>query len=337
MRHTSWALTALLLLLPNVASAICGVTYRAQAGDTLFSIAEMHYGSPQKWSLIYYANQASLVGNSVAGGEQLQIPCPPNDLEAEATPLKIDDAELKLLTGGGYAPFTDQNLPGGGMVTELVNAAMELTPQPVPYSLTWENDWSKHLFPELNEKKFDMGFPWLKPDCAGEPDNERCKNFHFSEPLMVMPIMLFTRTDSDFTFTNDSDILGRAICRPAGYFTHDLDSPDRRWITDDKIDFVVGDSPTDCFNRVANGEVDAATVNLFLGATTLVEMGLRDQITPQETPVSEQGLHIVISKRHWRGTTFLYRVNTGLSALRDSGRYQEIVSRHLEGFWSLLK
>jgi polar amino acid transport system substrate-binding protein len=88
---------------------------------------------------------------------------------------------------------------------------------------------------------------------------------------------------------------------------------------------------------VANGEVDAATVNLFLGATTLVEMGLRDQITPQETPVSEQGLHIVISKRHWRGTTFLYRVNTGLSALRDSGRYQEIVSRHLEGFWSLLK
>ena len=88
---------------------------------------------------------------------------------------------------------------------------------------------------------------------------------------------------------------------------------------------------------VLKGDVDAASVNLFLGANTIIEMGLRNKILPLERPVSEQGLHVVISKKHWRGTTHLYRINAGLKNLRKSGRYEEIVARHLELFWAQLQ
>ena len=54
-------------------------------------------------------------------------------------------------------------------------------------------------------------------------------------------------------------------------------------------------------------------------------------------PLSRESLHVIISKTHWRGTTHLYRINAGLGALRDSGRYNEIVSRHLELFWEQVK
>ncbi|WP_333847602.1 LysM peptidoglycan-binding domain-containing protein [Phaeobacter italicus] len=324
-------------LAPGAAHAICDVDYRVQPGDTLFSIAETHYNDRSRWTLIYYSNQHVLAGPSVIPGKTLHIPCAGQASAPDPTPLRKDDAEMKLLTGGGFAPFTDQALPGQGMITELVNAAMELTPSPVSYSITWEEDWSRHLFPMLDEKQFDMGFPWLKPDCAATPDNERCVNFHFSEPLITIPIMVFVRADDPFRFDSDADMIGKTLCRPDGYYSHDLDRSDRRWLSEGQVTLARAKTPAACFQRLMAGEVDAVSLNLFLGADTLIAEGLRDKVIPLERAISEEGLHVVISKRHWRGTAHLYRINAGLKALKAEGRFQDIVSRHLELFWAQLQ
>ena len=158
-----------LFALPQAALAICDVEYRVQPGDNLFTIAEAHYGDRQRWTLIYYTNQAVLEGPSVVPGRTLYIPCAGQASQPDATPLRKDNAEMKLLTGGGYAPFTDQNLPGKGMVTELLNAALELTPSPVSYSITWEDDWSKHLFPMLDERNSTWAFPGSNPIARQRP------------------------------------------------------------------------------------------------------------------------------------------------------------------------
>jgi len=325
--------------LSGAAFAACDLEYKVQDYDTLFSIAENHYGDHEKWALIYYANQDVLAGAflQLSVGSDLFIPCEVQKTVPDATPLLQADAEMTLVTGSNYAPFTDREWPGNGLVTELVSAALELSPQPVPYAIGWEDDWSKHLFPLLDEKTYDMGFPWLRPDCVTTPNNERCANFHFSEPLFLLPIMLFRAKGSDFAFDSDADIIGATLCRPTGYFTHDLDRAGRRWLTDDKINLVQAESPDACFALLTAGKVDAVTVNLFLGAGKIVELDLRDQVEALERPLSEEGLHVIISKRHWRGTTYLYRVNAGLEALRASGRYKEIVSRHLEVFWQRLE
>lgn len=331
-------LPGLALVLPGAASALCDVTYKVRPGDTLFSIAEIHYEDREKWTLIYYSNQGILNGiEQIAPGLDVYIPCPAEDVAPDATPLKQVEAEMTLLTGGNYAPFADRGWPGEGLVTELVNAALEMSPDPVPYAIAWEDDWSQHLFPLLDQKTYDMGFPWLRPECEAVPENERCANFHFSDPLMDLPIMLFKRKGGAFTYTGDADVIGATLCRPAGYFTHDLDRADRRWLSEGRITLVQPDSPEACFQELMDGQVDAVTLNVFLGATKIVKMGLRGKVEPIDQPLSREKLHVVISKTHWRGTTHLYRLNAGLAALRENGRYDEIVARHLEIFWDQLK
>ncbi|WP_299150413.1 transporter substrate-binding domain-containing protein [uncultured Tateyamaria sp.] len=333
----------------------CAPSHVVGPGETLFSIAEEQLGDLSRWSLIFY-NNPDIQGGSLLElpvGTVLAIPCPdatastpvakpepvvvPETFTPDPTPLLQDEAELRLITASNYAPFTDLDWPGQGMLTELVNAALEETPNPLTYSITWENDWSKHLFPMLDSKEFDMGFPWYKPDCAGNPTHERCANFHFSEPLVDLVILLFSRSDALLPFESDADLMGKTLCRPAGYFTHDLDRADRQWLSQGLITLAQPDSPDACFEMLMAGEVDAVALNEFLGVQKMFELGLTDKVAPLSRPLSVEGLHVLISKKHWRGTAHLYRFNAGLAKLKQTDRYNEIVSRHLALFWDQIK
>ncbi|WP_299555269.1 transporter substrate-binding domain-containing protein [uncultured Tateyamaria sp.] len=331
------------------AAMACQPSLVVARGDTLFSIAEEQLGDLSRWSLIFY-NNPDIQGGSLLdlpAGTVLTIPCPEAaarpqaptpTVQADPKPLQQEvEAEIKLVTASNYAPFTDLDWPGQGMLTELVNAAFETTPNPLTYSIEWENDWSKHLFPMLDSKEFDMGFPWFKPDCAGNPSNERCANFHFSEPLVDLVILLFARAEDRFTFAQDADLHGKTLCRPAGYFTHDLDRADRRWLSDGLVTLAQPATPDDCFKMLVAGDVDAVALNEFLGVQKMFEMELTDKVAPLSRPVSVEGLHVLISKKHWRGTAHLYRFNAGLAKLKQSDRYNEIVSRHLALFWDQIK
>ena len=337
LRKTAFA--ALMTLAWNGAALACQPDYVVADGDTLFTIAEANLGDVTKWSLIFYNNPGLEGGDlmNVPAGSTLAIPCPEGTVRApDPTPLQQADAEMVLVTGSNYAPFTDRGWPGEGMLTEVVNAALENSPSPVPYAITWENDWSKHLN-LLAESDLDMGFPWFRPDCRQTPNEFRCKNFHFSEPLVDLVILLFARADNPIAFAQDSDLHGKTLCRPAGYFTHDLEQEGRNWITNGLVKLEQPATPDDCFRLLMEGSVDAVAVNEFLGVQKMFELGLTEKVVPLTNPLSVQGLHVVISKRHWRGTTHLYRFNAGLAELKKTARYNEIVSRHLSLFWDQVK
>lgn len=340
MRWIGAAFAVLVWTQAALAQDCAPTAHRVQDGETIFTIAEATYGDAEKWTLIYYANEAVLKASvfQVKPGDMLLLPCVPGTKTADATPLQTGpaDAELKLLTGSNYEPFTDRNWPGQGMLTELVNAAMEATPDPVSYSITWEDDWAKH-FPLLNDKTFDMGFPWYKPPCDQMPDNERCKNYHFSDPLVEVLMLLFVRADSGMVYETDADIIGKRICRPDGFLSFDLDRPGREWLQKGLVTLVRAKDEPACFDKLLAGEVDAVSLNVFLGAQVITEMGLEGRVVPLDKPLSSLGMHVIISKKHWRGTTFLYRFNAGLAALKESDRYNQIVSKHLGIFWDRIK
>lgn len=321
------------------AASACAPSYTVQAGDTLFSIAEDNLGDMTKWSLIFYNNPA-LGGGSlteVAAGTELAIPCP-NDavVTPDPTPLQQAEAEMVLVTGSNYAPFTDRDWPGEGMLTEVVNAALERSPHPVPYAVTWEDDWAKQM-DMLDSQSYDLGFPWFRPDCDTTPNEFRCVNFHFSEPLVDLVILLFTRADGQFPFARDADLHGKTLCRPAGYFTHDLDRADRQWLTRDLVKLEQPPTPDDCFALLMEGSVDAVALNEFTGVQKMFELGLTDRVVPLHRPLSIEGLHVIISKKHWRGTSHLYRFNAGFEELKKTDRYNAIVSRHLALFWDQVR
>lgn len=339
LRKLILGLALALLSQPVLAQSECSQEHVLKPGETLLSVAEKYYGDRSRWSVIYYANESALAGNliDIPEGIRLKVPCIKKISKPDPTPLLQKDAGIRFLTGSNYAPFTDKNWPGQGMITELINAAMEESPSPVPFSITWEDDWSKHLFPLLDNKEYDMGFPWLKPDCEADPENERCANFHFSDPIFKILVLLYVPFDKPVKFTKDRDLEGKTLCRPKGYFTHDLDRKGRKWLTKKLIKLVQPDSPEDCFNLLVKGKVDAVTLNEFLGWRKIQEMGLKGKVVTAQRPISSESLHVIISKRHWRGTTHLYRFNAGLKKLKQTKRYEEIVSRHLGIFWGGLE
>lgn len=361
-----WAIIATCAIGLAERAAACEPQVTVGPGETFFSIAEEQLGDLSLWSAIFYANPNVQGGGllDIQPGTVLTIPCPdapapvaepapqtepapPNAPVLEAAPAapsrvaplprRAQDIGISLLARAGHPPFSDANWPAQGMLSELVTAALDATPNAVPYSLSWEGDWSRHLFPQLDGQKFDMGFPVFKPDCDAEPTLELCTAFHFSDPVVDIVTLLFTRTDDPITFATDEDLHGKTLCRPAGYFTHDLDRADRRWLSQGLVTLVQPATTADCFTMLLDKQVDAVALDEFLGVQKLFELDLTARVTPLPRPVSVEGLHVVISKTHWRGTAHLFRFNAGLAKLKQTERFNRIVSRHLALFWDQVK
>ena len=66
--------------------------------------------------------------------------------------------KVKLLTAGDYAPFTHKDSPNGGLITEIVDAAMTSASGKGGYDIHRVNDWAAHLDPLLSQSMLDMGF-----------------------------------------------------------------------------------------------------------------------------------------------------------------------------------
>lgn len=339
-----------------VAAQTCGGDYTIKRGDSLSLIADKQYKDVAKWTAIHSGN-ISLIGenpNAIRVGMKLRLSCIdglPTGLTggtsviqtaAAAAPTRVVarsgrklEQTINLVTAGDYAPFTDQNLENDGLITEVVNAAMTAVQGPTEYKVHWVNDWSSHLDPLMTNAMMDMAFPWYQPDCKGSPDNFRCQNFHFSDPMFEMLILLFVDKSRPIAFSQDSDIEGRTLCRPAGYFTHDLDRADRRWISDEKIVLKQPVTMKECFEMLTSGAVDAVAVNEFTGRSTIKTLGLKDQIeVVQGRPVSIEGLHVLVHKEHPNAADLIATINDGLTAIKTSGEYQRVIDSHLTKIWA---
>ena len=361
MKIFSGAFCALVMLSAPAFAQSCGGSYKISRGDTLSGVADKFYKDARKWSAVYNAN-VSTIGdspNKIRVGQTIQLPCINgmpvglDGVEAVArpkappkapTPTRVvkqsaSPAALKvnLLTADDYAPFTDRKALNGGLVTEIVHAAMTQSSGDGGYDVHWVNDWSAHLDPLLSNAMLDMGFPWLQPDCAANPDQYRCANFNFSDPMFEMLVLLFTDRSRPIRFQQDSDIIGKTLCRPKGYYTHDLDKNGRNWLADGKITLTQPVSVADCFELLSEGKVDVVALNEFTGRKAIkdLDMGSRVDIV-QTRPLSIEGLHVVVSKSHPDSDLLLETINSGLTEIKQNGTYQQIIDAHMSKIWSEL-
>ena len=130
----------------------CGQRYQIASGDTLSAIAARLYQSPDRWLEIYeFRDNSTVIGsNPNLLRTQTAIDLPPCGDAVESPPIAplqtVADPDpdpdptpsptagtgftaaftptIEVVTGGDYAPFTDQGAPGGGMLTQVVSEAM---------------------------------------------------------------------------------------------------------------------------------------------------------------------------------------------------------------------
>lgn len=331
----------------------CGGTYVVAPGDSLSVIADRLYKDAGKWTAIHQAN-ISAIGenpNAIGVGQDLAINCIgglPTGLDgaipvaqAVATPPTPQprrtsaQSKITLITGDDFAPFTDRSLENGGLLADVVNVAMQSAVGDDGYGIHWINDWSAHLAPMLTEDMADMSFPWARPDCEGDPEQARCVDFHFSDPMFEYLILFFVDKDRPVVFAQDADIEGRTLCRPAGYLTHMLDQNGRNWVRDNKVTLETPRTVADCFEMLVDGQVDAVVVNEFTGRAAVKELGMQDRVdVVQGRPVSITGLHVLISKDNPNADALLETVNSGLQRIQGSGQYQAIVNTHMSRIWA---
>ncbi len=166
------------------------------------------------------------------------------------------------------------------------------------------------------------------------PDNWRCENLYFPEPMFEILALLFTSKDRPIAFNSEKDMECKTLCRPKGYFTHNLEGNGRLWLTKGLVKLVQPITMADCFEMLEDGEIDAVAINEFTGRTAMKELKLEDKVdVDQSRPFSIEGLHVVVCKSHPPAEEMLGLINAGLTGLKDSGDYQKIIDSHMTRIW----
>lgn len=90
--------------------------------------------------------------------------------------------KINILTGSDFWPFTDKDLPEGGVLAHVVQASMEAADPAQGFAIHWVDNWASHHEPLLSNALLDIGFPWFRPDCEADPETYRCANLIFQSP-----------------------------------------------------------------------------------------------------------------------------------------------------------
>ena len=155
--------------------------------------------------------------------------------------------------------------------------------------------------------------------------------------MFEMLVLLFIDRTHPIQFREDSDIFGMRICRPKGYYTHDLDKDGRNWLHDGKITLVQPVSVADCFEALIKNEADAVALNEFTGRKAIKDLDLGSRVdVVQSRPLSIEGLHVLVHKSHPDASALIDTVNRGLDNIKQNGTYQDIIDRHMPKIWSEL-
>jgi len=359
LRHAHLAAAALLGLTTALAAlgtnaaampSACGETYKIRSGDSLSKIAKSVYGSVRDFQIIYSAN-ADLIGSNPAQieiGMELWVPCldPSGTSAADATAITQvtspaalpapNAREIRVVAGTGWAPFTNQDQEQGGMITEIINVALDQADGDPDYKIDFINDWSAHLSPLISDHAYDFSIAWFQPNCEivdrlSEDSQFRCNNLDWSEPMFEQVFGYYTRASAQAP-TSHADLLGKTICRPSGYSTFMLEEHD---LSAENITLARPSDPTVCFTGLANGEFDAVAMAVDTAEGFITETGVSDEVVYNEDLSQVLTIHAVIAKTNPMAETYLAQLDSGINKMKESGEWFSIIRRHLSAHRAL--
>ena len=252
------------------------------------------------------------------------------DRENVAVQNNVDVETIKILTGNAYAPYVGDDLPDGGFSTELINKAFGVT-EGDPTSFEVIPDWGVHLTPLLSGGSFDLAYPWFRPDCSkrdllGENAQWRCDNLLFSQPLHDIVVTAYALNQSAINIASPEDAVGKRICRPSGFYTHDLEA---MGLAEDNIQRVAPSTALECFELMRDGRVDVVVLAADVSEAAIAELGMQNEVTEIVSMSSVQTLHAIGMKTNQRTRILLRRLNIGLEALKADGTFTELMGKHL--------
>lgn len=352
--HRLTVLTAAIISLPVLAAAqeAC-TTYTVKDGDTLGSIAQAAYGTFD-YQMIFNANRDALAANpnSLPAGLQLILPCedgrltPDSQLssviesetakqEANKPKSNVYEPPLKFVTSNNWMPFIDESLTGGGIFVRMAATAMQRGGNDRGYEVSYVDDWMSHIDVLLPSGAFDVSIAWESPDCSkldmlGEFSARMCTEFDFSLPIYETAYSFNTLADSKYANARSfSDYAGAKICRPEAWPTGDLEV---QGLLPPVVEFVQPKNPLDCANMLLKGEVDVYSIEAETTTANFTELNAMDKIAVNPALTTFITYHFLTAKSNPRGRVYIAMLNRGITEMRESGEWYDIVATGLEEY-----
>jgi polar amino acid transport system substrate-binding protein len=223
-------------------------------------------------------------------------------------------APVTLTTGNDYAPFAHSQLPGGGLATEVVRAALES--QGSTLDVRWTS-WTRAM-EEAKEGKAAGTFPWF-------PTKERQAEFLYSEPIYEIREYAFTKPGSKLDFTKLDSLEGSTLCLPTGWAAPPGVS---EMAAAGKIKRAESRDASSCLRMVLSGKADYFITDPFQGRDTMKNANMgEDVLSMSKTVLATRGLHLLVARSQPDGADLIKSFNTGLQAIKKNGKYEQIVAR----------
>lgn len=353
MKKLNMLTSALALVLAGGAASAntiqCGTTYTVKSGDYLTKIAKNAYGDTSKFTLIFSANSNVIGSNpgNILVGQKLTIPCLDAPVAAStanasaitdtkttaAIPAPDKNRPIRLIAAKDWPPYMDVTQEQGGMLTEIVNLAMEKAPGKPAYKIDMIGDDASHINPILVDHAYDLGVGWYKPDCDNKQNLKdesifRCNNMDYSDPIYE-DIMGFYSLSSQPAMQTHEELRGKKICRPKGY---SLSALEKNGMAEPAVEIVRSSTEAECIVWVAEGKVDVALVSADAGAAGIATLEDQSSVQLNEALNDVSILYTIVAKTHPRKDEILTAINSGLKDIKESGEWFQIVRRHMTAF-----
>jgi polar amino acid transport system substrate-binding protein len=330
----------------------CGEIYSIQRGDTLRGVAQRAYGVGD-FRTIYEANVAVIGANPdlIEVGMRLTIPCRTAQAAPAPEPAAVAPAAptanaanaapavsgapgagpARLIGVDGNPPFSGSELPGGGLFTELLVQALARSGAPAG-EVDFAPDWAAQAAALLPGGGYDVGFPWVRPDCAqaaalGAESRARCRSFDFSDPFFEVVLSFYTLDGSEYAaISSHREMLGARICRPDGMFVGDLEA---EGLVEPHVSLVTPPTAQDCFAALMIGEVNIVSTDALTAEQTLASVpGAARRVRELDGLATLQTLHAAAPRGSAVGREALARLDEGLKRMRATGEWFAAVQKY---------
>lgn len=228
-------------------------------------------------------------------------------------PLHGNAAQTLRLVADLWPPFNDQTLLNNGLASDLVTTALNRAGYLTTYA---QVPWARAVR-GLQQDTYDVLINAWYTD-------ERAVYGHYSQPYLVNRIRLLQRKNAGINYTQLSDLYPYSIAVVRGYAYSPVFSNDSRL---NKVEVVSFD--------LAARMLHARRVDLTLEDELVARYrlnrsltGIRDQLEFLPQPLSENSLHILISRKHPQHQQIADDFNKAIEAMRADGSYAQIFQRH---------
>ncbi len=227
--------------------------------------------------------------------------------------------ELKLISGDDFKPWSDQSMPNGGVITEIVQTVFKQAG--IQTTIKWL-PWKRGFHNVVSGNGGDYGtFPYSYT-------NKRALDVYYSIPILTSGLTIFVLQSSSIVtnYNGPSALKGLRFCTGVGYaFTDFKAMLDSEAITLKRLSNI-----NHCFASIKAGRMDAVILNQHVGWGIVRSLygnkhGFR--ALKEHRP---SVYHLVVNKEHPNTLDILHQFNKSLVKLKKSGVIDEIVNRHMK-------